>query len=141
MSYLARVAVIRSGLKQGRDVSLEHFNTHQYCLQQLLIGNVGTCAVGPAVLRLFEAQSRKGFRVILTSPEIPQTLFVVHRRVPIEHRETIRQTLVNSRLGGVNPELRKLFIQREPGEEGYFRTARDKNYDIIRSYLRLIDNQ
>ena len=141
VSYLAKVALIRSGLKPGRDFAVKHFSTHQSCLQQLLIGNIVSCATSPPALRLFEPQPQKPFRTILSSPEIPQTLFVVHRRIPAAQREAIKKALVQSRLPGIDPALRKLFIHKETGTEGYFRSVSDKDYDNVRSYLKLIGKQ
>lgn len=141
VSYLAKVALAQSGLKPGKDVTIRHFSTHQSCLQQLLIGDVDACACGEAILRVFKDQSKKEFRVILASPEIPQTLFVVHRRISAADQETIRKTLVNSQLSGVDPKLRKLFLPDGEKPDAYFRPTQDKEFDIVRKYLKLIEKQ
>lgn len=140
VSYLARIALAESGLKPGRDVTIQYFNTHQSCLQQLLIGKIDSCACGEAILRVFEDQSNVNLRVVLASPEIPQTLFAVHRTVPAAERETIRKTLINSHLNGVDPKLRNLFIKSPgAGRGAYFRSAQDKDFNAVRNYLTLID--
>lgn len=141
VSYLAKVALAKSGLKPGKDVTIKNFSTHQSCLQQLLIGDIDACASGEAILRVFEDQSKKKFRVILASPEIPQTLFVAHRRIPVADQETIRKTLVNSQLSGVDPKLRNLFLPDEENQHGYFRSTQDKEFDVVRKYLKLIEKQ
>lgn len=138
ISYLAQVALLESGLKPGKDVKIQHFNTHQSCLQALLIGDIDSCAAGPPVVRLFEAQSQRPLRVILTSPEIPQTLFVVHPRVPPADREIIKKTLLATRLDGVDPALRTLFMPDAEAKGKYFRAVTDKEYDIVRGYLKML---
>ena len=138
VSYLARLALLQAGIKPEMDVALRHFNTHQSCLQALLIGDIDACAVGPPVLRIFEAETQRQLRVILTSPEIPQTLFVVHQRVPPAEREIIQMTLLATRLQGVDPKLRKLFIPEAAAKGAYFRAVTDKEYDIVRSYLKMM---
>lgn len=141
-SYLAEVALVQAGIDRDKDVTLKHFTTHQACLQAVLIGDIDTCAAGTPVTRVFEGQTQRKFRVILTSPEIPQTLFVVHQRVPPADREIIKKTLLATRLNGVEPTLRKLFLPSADENEGrYFIPVTDKDYDIVRHYLAMLGDK
>jgi phosphonate transport system substrate-binding protein len=140
-SYLAKVALAESGLKPDKDVAIQYFRTHQSCLQKLLIGDIDACACGESILHVFEDQSKIKFRVILNSPEIPYPLFVVHRRVPVADQETIRKALVSSQLSGVDPKLRNLFFPGTEKQGGYFRSTQDEDFDIVRSYLKMIEKQ
>lgn len=138
VSYLARYALSRAGVDPERDIVIKHFSTHTSCLQQLLIGNIDACASGKASLRLFEDQSGKKFRVVLSSPEVTQTLFVVHRRVPEPERAKIRDTIIRSELATIAPQFRSIFLKgpRGDGTEGYFRPLAEGELTVIRRYLR-----
>jgi phosphonate transport system substrate-binding protein len=139
VSYLAKVALRESGLKPGKDVSLMYFKNHDSCMQTLLIGDIAACATGRSNMRLFVDRTGQPLRVILTSHEIPQTLFVVHQRVPAADRELIRKTLLATRLGGVDPKLRNLFMPSKDEKGAYFRAVTDKDYDIVRHYLKIME--
>jgi phosphonate transport system substrate-binding protein len=139
VSYLAKVALHESGLKPGKDVKLSYFKNHDSCMQALLIGDIAACATGRRNMGLFEDRTRQPLRVILTSPEIPQTLFVVHQRVPAADRELIRETLLATRLRGVDPKLRNLFMPSTDEKGAYFRAVTDKDYDIVRHYLKIME--
>ena len=138
VSYLARIMLKQAGLRTGRDVKLKHFSSHLSCLQQLHIGNVSACATASPAIRVFEAQTKVTLRVLMQSSSIPQTLFVVHSRVPKADRDRIARTILSSTLSGVPKNLKELFIEKNGA---YFRPVTDSDYDIVRKYLDLLGKE
>jgi phosphonate transport system substrate-binding protein len=137
VTYLAKVALQQEGIELD-DVRFRYFSTHQACMQAALIGDVDSGAVGPTAFRLFEARSGRPFRVVLTSPEIKQTLFVVHERVAEADRELILRTLLETRLSGMEPGIRAhIFETNKTDKDVYFLPVTDQDYDIVRHYLEM----
>lgn len=141
VSYLGKLALIRAGITLGTDARIQYFNTHQSCLQQLFIGSIDACACSPPAIRTFEAQSGRSVRAILSSPETPQALFVVHKRIPIAEREQIRKTVLETQLLGVEPTLRKVMAKKDATTGRYFVPVTDKDYNVVRRYLKEIGEQ
>jgi phosphonate transport system substrate-binding protein len=139
VSILAKAAMRESGLQPDKDVSLLYFKNHHSCMQGLLIGDIDACATGQRNKGLFEDKTQQPLRVILTSSEIPHTLFVVHQRVPAADRMIIQKTLLDTKLSGIDPKLRKIFLPSTDKKGAYFRVIKDKDYDIVRHYLKIQD--
>lgn len=138
VSFMNRIAVKKAGLNPDSDVRMIYLASHQACLQQLLIGKVDACGVSPPGVRLVEQQMKASFRLIHETPEIPSPLFVVRKELPAKDRETIKATLLQSDLAGVKPELRAMFL----GEvKKPFRVTSERDYDTIRSYLKLLGHR
>ncbi len=140
VSHLAKVTLLQAGIEPERDLTLQYFSTHQSCLQQLQIGNIDTCAAGPSILRVFQEQTKGASRVLMESPRIPQTLFVVHSRLPREDRDTIEKTLLSTRLSDVAPPIRDLFFGGNGKDGKYFRSIKDSDYDPVRRYIKILEN-
>jgi len=138
VSFMNRVAVKKAGLNPDSDVRMIYLASHQACLQQLMIGNVDACGVSPPGVRLVEQQMKTSFRLIHETPEIPSPLFVVKKELPASEREMIMKTLQASDLNGVKPELRAMFLGdvKKP-----FRTTTEREYDVIRGYLKLLGHR
>lgn len=137
VTYLARQELLLLGLAPGRDLVLRHFNSHQSCLQQARIGNVDACGTAHEIVRMFERQMKTRFRAIRELPPIPPSVFVVRGDVPERERLAIRTTLVSGDLPGIPSEARDLFGgEVVQGRTRYFRDVDDREYDVIRAYLR-----
>ena len=121
-----------------KDVKIKYFEDHHSCIHQMMIGSAAACFTGIQSARLYEAKTGAKLRTIARSPSIPQTLFVVHSRVPWKDRETIRRTLLTSTLQGLAPELRE-FISRDAQQP--FIPAEDSDYDIVRQYWSLLEGR
>lgn len=135
VSVMNQVAIKQAGLKPDTDVKFVYLASHQACLQQLLIGTVHACGVSPPGVRLVEHQMKTRFRLIHATPTIPSPLFVVHKDLPRKEQEQIRAVLLSTGLEGVDPALRTTFL----GDVAKpFRSATDRDYDTIRSYLKLL---
>ncbi len=137
--YLARIALNQSGIRSGEDVTLKYFSDHLSCLQQLHIGTISTCATTPAMVRVFEAQKHVKLRVLMQSPMVPHTLFVVHSRVPKKDRDTIAKTILSSTLSSVPQKLRnEVFVEKDGT---YFKPVKDADYNVVRRYLDRLEKE
>ena len=73
-------------LVPGRDIEVRHFSSHDSCLQQMWTGAAGACGTSKEPILVFERRMQTSLRPIYDTPALPHALFVVHRRVPEEHR-------------------------------------------------------
>jgi phosphonate transport system substrate-binding protein len=134
-SYLGWLALMRAGLDPRKDLTVRYVEDHHSCIHQVLIGNGAACFTGIQSARLFESRTGRKLRVVGRSPAIPQTLFVVHSRVPADDREIIRRTLLDTKLAGLAPELVE-FLSEDA--RGPFIPARDADYDVVREYWQQV---
>lgn len=134
-TYLGKVMLKQAGFDPGKDVTIRYAEDSHSCIHQMMINTAALCITGIQSARLYEAKTGAKLRTIARSPSIPQTLFVVHSRVPRKDRETIRRTLLTSTLQGLAPELRE-FISRD-AQQPFIPTG-DAEYDIVRQYWSLI---
>ena len=81
-------------LVPGRDVEVRHFNTHDSCLQQVWAGLASACGTSFAPIMAFEQRMQAKLRSVHDTPAIPQPAFVVHRRVPAEHRARLQKMIL-----------------------------------------------
>ena len=81
-------------LVPGRDVEVRHFNTHDSCLQQVWAGLASACGTSSALIMEFEQRMQAKLRSVHDTPAIPQPAFVVHRRVPAEHRARLQKMIL-----------------------------------------------
>ena len=140
ISYLAKSALKAEGLTAPAHLRFRYFPNHLACLQQLLIGSVTACATSAPAARLFEEQAGVTLSHIANSRFIPHTMFAVHSRVPAKDREVIKKTLVSTTLSGVDPKLRKLFIDVNPSDGiHYFVPVSDRDYDSARRILKQVE--
>lgn len=140
VSYLAKATLQSYSATRGKAVSYRHFPNHLACLQQLLIGTVNACATSAPAARLFEAQSGVVLADIGRSRSIPHAMFAVHVRVPAADRARIKSTLLSTSLAGVDPKLRKLFIDQNPADGiHYFKPVTDRDYDAARQILNQLE--
>lgn len=138
VSFLNRVAVKKAGLTPDADVRMVYLASHQACLQQLMIGKVDACGVSPPGVRLVEQQMNTHFRLIHETPEIPSPLFVYKKELPQHDREAIKAALLASQMRGVRPQLRAMFLGNVSTP---FRSINERDYDIVRSYLKLLGHR
>lgn len=140
VSYLAKATLQNYAATRGNAVTYRYFPNHLACLQQLLIGTVNACATSAPAARLFEAQSGVALADIGKSRTIPHAMFAVHERIPAADRAKIKATLLTTSLSGVDPKLRKLFIDLNPADGvHYFKSVTDKDYDSARQVLKQLE--
>lgn len=138
VALLGKAALLEAGLDPTRDVTLRNFEDHHSCIHQAVIGVAAACFAGIQSARLYEATSGRRLRTIARSISIPQTVFVVHERLPPPERERIRQVLLGTRLEGLAPELAAFLAAdtRQP-----FVPARDADYEVVRRLWRQVEGR
>lgn len=132
VSHLTKMALLDAGLDPQKNVGLQYTKSHDSCLQRLLIGAVDACGTAAGPVRFFQTRMNVSFRVLGKSLTIPHALIAVHKRVPEDERERLRETIVS---WGDTPAGQKLL---ERGELKPFQTVADAEYDVVRKYWRRI---
>lgn len=94
-TLMAKKALRNASLDIKRDLKLQYTKSHDSCLQLVMTGSVSACVSSPRAVHVFEARWGKHFRSLFVTPSIPNTLFVVHRRIPPEVREALLKTITS----------------------------------------------
>lgn len=120
------------GLSGERAVSMVYTSNHFACMQMVLVGKADACSTTTPVLIHWQSTELKKQKLhsIHQSNSIPNTLYMVHKRVPEADREKLKKAILT---WGERPEgkmILKLFNQ-EP-----FVQANDSEYDVIRNYFK-----
>lgn len=130
VSHLTRAALRKAGLDPDKDVTLSHHKSHVSCMQQVVLKEADACGTAAPAVRFFKAKTKKELRQVLESDKIPHTLFAVHPRVPEEQRRKLREIILG---WGKDEQSMKML---KNGRLKPFRTIEDKDYDIVRSFLK-----
>ena len=126
ISYLTKKHLHDFGFNLNQDISIRHERTHVACLQKLLLGFTDACATLQEALDFFERRMEVQFQVITQTLEIPHTLFAVHPRVDLSHRQALTKALLR---WGDTSEGKKILKNKWLMP---FREISDKDYDIVR---------
>lgn len=127
-SRIGSYTLERAGLTPGRDVTIRHFESHQSCLHQVVLGDAATCATGRTPRLLAEAHYGMRFRLLHAAPSAPPPLFVAHQRLGSAERARIGSVLTRLR---DTEDGRK--IQEESGFSSFVRTD-GAEYAALRDY-------
>jgi ABC-type phosphate/phosphonate transport system substrate-binding protein len=100
---------------------------HLACLQQVQVKHAAACITAWPPMKLFKAKSGAQLKLIHTTEIIPSSLFAVHKRIPKQMRERIRDELLSWHTGAPYAEA---FLER--GGWTRLSPASDKDYDIVR---------
>ena len=130
VSHLLRGHLIANGMRPGKDIQLVHQRSHVSCMQQVLIGEVVACGTAAPARRFFQGKFNVQMKIIASSQEIPHTPWVAHPRVPKEHRQLLRQRI----LDWANTRDGQLLLAR--GKLTPFVAAKDADYDIVRKMAK-----
>ena len=87
-------ALLDNRLVPGRDIEVQHFNSHDSCLQQVWAGLASACGSASPPILVFEQRMQARLRPIYDTPAIPHALFVAHRRVPAVHRARLQNLIL-----------------------------------------------
>jgi len=138
VTTLGKAVLLESGIDPGRDLTLSFSDDHHSCIQKAVTGVAAACFTGIQAARLYQATTGRQLRTIARSVTIPQTLFVVHSRVPERDREIIRATVLDLRLEALPPELAAFLASdvRRP-----FRPVSDADYDVVRGIWRRVEGR
>lgn len=136
VSQLTSMALLEAGIDPEQGVTRAYSKGHFSCMQRVLIGSADACGTAIQALAHFEEkQMEERFRILHQSQPIPQSLFVVHRRVP----EAERQRLLETILGWTGSESGKAILAN--GHFIPFMTANDDDYQSVRSFWRQRDGR
>ena len=131
VSYLTSMALWGAGIDPGTGVRRDYGKNHFTCLQSVLIGVADACGTAEQPLRTVQRNKHAaGLRVLHKSSPIPHPLFVVHRRVSAEHRDTLLRTIVEW------PRTQEGKRILEGGQFAPFTAAKDADYEVVRRYQR-----
>ncbi len=131
VSHLANMSLQEAGLNLEKDVRRDYSKDHFSCLQNVLIGEADACISASQMIKQFESEKKLAvpFKTIHKTIKIPNTLIVVHKRVPQKDRDILFQTLLN---------LKNTAGGRKILDDLHFKSfvpAEDSDYDIIRKYI------
>jgi phosphonate transport system substrate-binding protein len=131
VSLVTSLALWEAGIHPGTDVRRDYGRNHFTCLQSVLIGAADACGTAEQALRTLEnGQTSTRFRILHKSARIPNALFVVHKRVSKRDRDSLLKTILD---WPKTEEGRKIL---ERGQFVPFVAASDKDYEVVRAYVR-----
>lgn len=110
-----------------QDVRWVFKHSHFACMQSVLVKEADACTTSVRALKHWESvRLEERFRIIYRAATYPHTLMVVHKRVPKQTREIIKQTIIDWQ----NTETGRKILSR--GNLIPFVEAHDSEYDVIR---------
>lgn len=132
VSRLTSKALKDAGLNPVSDVKREYGKTHFSCAQSVLIGTADACGTAPQALRNFEKEKKLSshFRVIHEAAPFPNSLLVIHKRVPKKDREKLLKTIL---AWPTTAEGQKII---DIGEFTPFIPIKDKDFNLVRAFLK-----
>ena len=133
--HMARRALKEIGLIPGKDVQLKAFKSVDSCFQQVLIGAADACITPPFAVAVIEEKMNLQLRPLLKTTSIPNLSIVVHKRLPAEVREQLKQIFLSWQPNNTGKDL--LNRMKTQG----FVPAIDKEYDVVRTFLREIKDK
>ena len=135
VTHMGKKAFIDAGIAFPQDVEIKYTKSHDACLQLVIVGAASACASSLRAVHVFESKWGKHFRVLQDTPSIPNSLFIVHRRVPEPERRQLLQ-LLTSWPG--ESETGKTFYQDSNNMR--LVPAVDTEYDVVRQFPKHKDN-
>ena len=126
-------ALYDNDLLPGRDLQVRYFNSHDSCIQQVWAGSASACGTARPPIQVFERRMQAKLRPIFDTPPIPHIVFVVHPRVPAEHRAKLQALLVG--LSDTEEGRSRLKNLGFPG----FVAPKPAEYEVMRNYDPLAD--
>ena len=132
VSLITSMALLEAGIEPNTGVRRDYGKNHLTCLQSVAIGAADACGVAEPAFRRVEEQihATGRLRILHQASGIPRPLFIVHKRVAGEDRETLLKTIV----GWSKTEEGKKIL--EHGQFDTFVAAKDADYEVVRRYMR-----
>lgn len=120
----------QAGILPGRDIKVTHHRSHVSCMQQVVIGEADACGTAAPAMRFFQNKMSVDLKTVVTTRDIPHSLFVAHPRVPEKIRALLRDRIIS----WSNTDTGKKILSR--GELAPFRQVADREYDVVRELNR-----
>lgn len=89
-SRMALRALNDNKLVPGKNVTVNYFNSHDSCIQQVWAGTASACATSKPPILVFEQRMQAKLRAIYDTPPIPHVMFVANPRMPAKQRDILR---------------------------------------------------
>jgi len=119
----------RNALRKHRvAVRIQVAGNHLACLHQVQVRRAAACISTHPTVTLYEAQHDTLLRRLDTTQAIPSSLFAIHRRVALSHRNLIRAELLSWHPG--NPSAQAYLAG---GGWARLYPATDADYDVART--------
>lgn len=135
VTHMGKKALIDAKFDLAKDLDLKYTKSHDACLQLVLVGSADTCATSARAIHMFESKWGKHFRVLADTPSIPNSIFVVHRRVT----ETTRKQLIDLLTSWPGDSaVGKAFY--EDSNQMRLVPATDAEYDVVRQFPSNMEN-
>lgn len=134
-TIIAKKAFQDAGFNLKRDFSVQYTKSHDSCLHLVMVKSVSACVTSVRAAHVFEAKWGQHFRSLFDTPGIPNTLFIVHRRVPKEVRDVLLKTITAwPESSQVGREFIEINNQR-------LVPAVDAEYDVVREFPQDLDKE
>jgi len=129
VTHMAKKAFLDAGFDLEKDISLKYTKSHDACLQLVMVKTAVTCGSSLRAVHVFQSKWGKHFQVLTNTPSIPNSLFIVHRRVPKEIREQLLQTLIS---WPESSAIGKQFVKNSNNMR--LVPANNQEYDVVRNF-------
>jgi len=127
VSQITNLTLEDHGFNLTKDITRTYKKNHFACMQSVIIGEAAACGTADRALKHFgDIKMKNKFRVLVEAKSIPNSLFVVHKRVPADVREKLAQSIIN----WPNTDAGKVILAG--GKIVPMVRAFDSDYDVIR---------
>jgi len=130
--HLARQALIRKGITPGKEVIFKAFKSVDSCLQQVLTGKATACVTPPFAPVIFEKSMKVKLRTVIKSESIPNLSIVIHPRIPMSDRASIKRIIMS---WDQSVSGRRLLDKMQTKR---FLPIENNEYDVVRELLKRI---
>lgn len=135
VTLMAKKALLQAGFDLKRDITLHYTKTHDSCLQLVMAKTASACVTSLRATHVFEAKWGNFFRPMFNTPSIPNTLFVVHQRVPKAVRDLLLKTLTSW------PESSEAGREFVTLNNDRLVPLVDADYDVVRKFPQKLDEE
>jgi len=96
VSRITNKALEDQGFNLSTDITRSYKKNHFACMQSVIIGEAAACGTADRALKHFgDVKMKDKFRVLYKADEIPNSLFIIHKRIPAEIREKLIESIIN----------------------------------------------
>jgi len=96
VSRITDKTLLDKGFDLNTEINRKYKKNHFACMQSVIIGETAACGTAERALKHFsDVKMKTKFRILHKAQEIPNSLFVIHKRVPKETRELLIDSILN----------------------------------------------
>lgn len=130
ISHVIKKELMKAGLDGEGSLEMIYTGNHFACMQMVLVGKADACSTTSPVLAHWENTQlkTKKLHVIHRSGSVPHTLYMAHKRVPVEDQEKLKQAIISWDDRPEGRMILKIFSVSS------FVEAKDSDYDVIRHF-------